>query len=42
VKDDREWVLCLEEAGIIQPGLLLKRLFAIILLHSFPVYPKQL
>ena len=42
LSDDQEWIQCLTEAGDMQTGSSLRRLFAIILLHCYPTSPEVL
>lgn len=42
LEDDREWAQCLREAGEMQLGSALRRLFAVILQHCHPVAPQTL
>ena len=42
LKDDQEWRLCLQEAGAMQSGSQLMRLFTIILAFCFPSEPSVL
>src|ERR1700723_1635085 len=42
LEDDGEWDQCLQEAGEMQTGNQLRRLFAILLLNCFPVGPEVL
>ena len=39
LQDDREWLLCLEEAAHFKTGYQLRHLFIVILVHCAPVDP---
>ena len=39
LQDDREWLLCLQEAAHFAMGYQLRRLFVVILIHCGPVDP---
>ena len=42
LQDDKEWDDCLQEAGLIQSGSQLRRLFVTLLLFCQPIYPERL
>ena len=42
LEDDQEWDICLHEAGVMQPGSALRKLFATILFHCNPTSPAVL
>ena len=42
LQDDKEWDLCLREAGTIKTGAQMRELFATLLLFCEPTYPERL
>jgi len=42
LRDDNEWIQCLQEAGDMHTGTQLRTLFATILIHGVPTTPENL